>query len=259
LARKPGRKGAGEKPVKRARPKAKTKPISVAVAAVPATKATIAPQKMKPRLKYAVYALPFALVIIFLALAVLYSNNRISATTLSAISTIITSLLFSAFAFAYLAMKGIWGKDMLKALRLDNFRPKLNIVLAGLLLFAIVLISELALGIFQVLTNVQLPTNVGAVLAGLPVYVLIFSVFIAPINEEILFRGFLVPRFGIILSALVFALPHLIIYSSFSELIGAFIFGLAAGYMMKKTNSLYPSIIAHILVNAIAVLPLIMK
>ena len=87
---------------------------------------------------------------------------------------------------------------------------------------------------------------------------LLFSFLVAPINEEILFRGFMVPRIGILASAVLFSVPHLLSYSSVSELIAAFIFGIAAGYAFKKTGSLYPSIIAHALVNLISILPFIL-
>ncbi|MGC8730310.1 MAG: CPBP family intramembrane glutamic endopeptidase [Candidatus Micrarchaeia archaeon] len=88
----------------------------------------------------------------------------------------------------------------------------------------------------------------------MPVYFLIFSFIIAPFTEEILFRGFLVPRLGIILSAIIFAVPHFISYLSISEFVAAFLFGLAAGYAYKKTGSLYVSILAHMLVNFLAIL-----
>ncbi len=90
-----------------------------------------------------------------------------------------------------------------------------------------------------------------------PAYYLFFIAIIAPINEEILFRGFLVPRIGILASALIFAIPHLIIYYSVYELAFAFAFGLLAGYVFKKSGSLYSTIIAHMMVNVLAVLLLI--
>ena len=38
------------------------------------------------------------------------------------------------------------------------------------------------------------------------------------------------------------------------DVIAAVIFGLLAGYIFKKTNSLYPSIIAHALVNTLTII-----
>ena len=76
----------------------------------------------------------------------------------------------------------------------------------------------------------------------------------APIDEEILFRGFLVPRVGIVVSALLFAVPHLLTYASLSEFAAAFIFGLLAGYFFRRYKSLYPTILAHALVNLFTIL-----
>jgi membrane protease YdiL (CAAX protease family) len=196
-------------------------------------------------------------VLLTLALGFLYNTGSISMDTLEAVSTIATSFLFSTAALAYLALKGFSPRAMISELKFDNFSNRKKLVAAGLLLFVIVLLLELSIGLFQVLTGIQLPTNVDQLLSGLPLYLLVFSIVIAPINEELLFRGLLVPRVGILVSAVLFALPHLLVYSSVSELIGAFAFGLIAGYAFKKTGSIYPSIIAHILVNTLAIVPLI--
>lgn len=89
------------------------------------------------------------------------------------------------------------------------------------------------------------------------------SVFVAPIIEEIVFRGFGQKVFeylfknwiiaGIITSVL-FSIFHWAAYgASFamaSPFIGAFIFGMSATWIVRKTDSLATSIIAHAIVNA---------
>ena len=81
---------------------------------------------------------------------------------------------------------------------------------------------------------------------------------IEPINEEIMFRGFLVPRIGIVASAIIFGLAHYSYMSTFGvEMLGALIFGLLAGYVFKRTKSIYPGIVAHIIVNTIAIIGII--
>ena len=105
--------------------------------------------------------------------------------------------------------------------------------------------------------NTQINTNVNIVLSGAPIWFYIFVAIIEPINEEILFRGFMVPRLGIVISALIFGVLHSGYNSTFGiEIIAAFVFGIISGYVFKKTDSLYPSIIAHILVNTLAVIVL---
>jgi membrane protease YdiL (CAAX protease family) len=85
----------------------------------------------------------------------------------------------------------------------------------------------------------------------------IVVVFIGPVIEEITFRGLLLSSFlanytpgrAIAYSALLFALYHLNIY----QLPVAFAFGLFAGWLYYRTHSLWPSLIAHVIVNALAV------
>jgi membrane protease YdiL (CAAX protease family) len=72
--------------------------------------------------------------------------------------------------------------------------------------------------------------------------------------EEIFFRGFLFQGFrqqygwikGGLLSAAVFAIGHLDPVS----LIPTFILGLLLAYMYHRSNSVWPGIILHFLVNA---------
>ena len=114
------------------------------------------------------------------------------------------------------------------------------------------LVVELGISLFSKFTNIPLPTNVMKLLGGMPIYFYIFSFLIAPVNEEILFRGFFVSRIGIIPSAILFALLHFS-YASISEFVAALIFGLLAGYVFKKTKSLYTSITAHVLLNFLTI------
>ena len=92
---------------------------------------------------------------------------------------------------------------------------------------------------------------------------IVISVFVAPIIEEVIFRGFLQKVLekvffnwivaGVITS-LAFSIFHWYAYgASFamaSPFIGAFIFGMLATYLVRKTDSLATSIICHAMVNA---------
>jgi membrane protease YdiL (CAAX protease family) len=128
----------------------------------------------------------------------------------------------------------------------------------GVAIFVVILLLEVSISLISQITGIQINTNVQNVLQGSPVWFLIFVAVIEPINEEILFRGFLVPRIGIFASALLFGMAHYTYYSTFGvEVIAAFIFGMIAGYVFRKKGSLYPGIVAHILVNTIAVISLI--
>lgn len=81
------------------------------------------------------------------------------------------------------------------------------------------------------------------------------SVLLAPVFEELYFRGLLLNtllkkmsfRLSVLLSALLFALIHW----SWPDFISLFLIGLIYGWMTIKSNSLYPALLAHIIHNAL--------
>jgi membrane protease YdiL (CAAX protease family) len=87
-----------------------------------------------------------------------------------------------------------------------------------------------------------------------PVWFIIVGVIFAPIVEELFFRGFLFQGFrqkygwsnGILLSSAIFAAAHLDLVA----LIPTFILGALLAYMYHRTNSVWPGIILHVLINA---------
>ena len=89
-------------------------------------------------------------------------------------------------------------------------------------------------------------------ISGLPVYILLFAVFFAPFSEELFFRGFLVPRIGIIGSAALFAVSH-ITYGSIAEIAGVLTVGLILGAVFKYSKSITPCILIHLIYNGISI------
>ncbi len=86
---------------------------------------------------------------------------------------------------------------------------------------------------------------------------IIYSCLVAPVTEELLYRGFILKsfsrvsqHFGIIISALFFGLSH----GNIAQFILAFIMGIFMGYITIKHNSVLPSIIIHVAVNTLATL-----
>lgn len=80
----------------------------------------------------------------------------------------------------------------------------------------------------------------------------IFTVIIAPIGEEFVFRKLIIDRtrkygafISIFLSALIFALMH----GNFFQFFYAFLLGLVLGYMYYSTGRLFPTIAIHAVVN----------
>jgi membrane protease YdiL (CAAX protease family) len=87
-----------------------------------------------------------------------------------------------------------------------------------------------------------------------PLWFFIVGAIFAPLVEEIFFRGFLFQGFrarygwvnGMLLSSAVFAIAHLQLVA----LIPTFILGCLLAYLYHRTNSVWPGIILHFLVNA---------
>lgn len=84
------------------------------------------------------------------------------------------------------------------------------------------------------------------------VVTVLYTCLIAPITEELIFRGIILKnmsrvsqRFGIFTSALLFALAH----ENMPQGVLALILGILLGYITIKHNSLVPAIIVHFVVN----------
>jgi membrane protease YdiL (CAAX protease family) len=84
---------------------------------------------------------------------------------------------------------------------------------------------------------------------------IIYACIVAPLTEELLFRGFAMKslsrvsqRFAIIISAFIFGLIH----GNVTQFIVAFVLGIFMGYIDIKHNSLIPSIAIHVAMNTFA-------
>lgn len=80
----------------------------------------------------------------------------------------------------------------------------------------------------------------------------LYTCLVAPITEELVFRGIIMKnlsrvsqRFGIFVSALLFALAH----ENIPQGVLAFLLGILLGYITIKHNSLVPAMIVHFVVN----------
>jgi membrane protease YdiL (CAAX protease family) len=93
--------------------------------------------------------------------------------------------------------------------------------------------------------------KVADVANGLPLSVLAIAVLVAPISEELFFRGFLSTRIGIIPSALIFGLLH-VAYGSVVEITGAFLIGIVFALTFQKSKSIIPVIVIHLVYNLIS-------
>jgi len=88
-----------------------------------------------------------------------------------------------------------------------------------------------------------------------PVWFILVGVIFAPFVEELFFRGFLFQGFrqkygwiaGAFLSSIIFGLAHLDLVA----FIPTSILGFLLAYMYHRSNSIWPGIILHVLVNAL--------
>ncbi len=83
----------------------------------------------------------------------------------------------------------------------------------------------------------------------------IYGCIVAPVTEELLFRGFAMKtlsrvsqRFGIIMSAVLFGLWH----ENIAQFVLAFFVGIFMGYLTVKHDSILPAILCHMAVNTAA-------
>lgn len=83
----------------------------------------------------------------------------------------------------------------------------------------------------------------------------IYVCIIAPVTEEVFFRGALMKifskadqRFGIIASAVFFGLAH----GNLPQFLLAFLMGMFFGHIDMRHNSIVPSVVVHILINTLS-------
>lgn len=89
-------------------------------------------------------------------------------------------------------------------------------------------------------------------LAGLIIYCLYFCI-IAPVTEELLFRGVLLKtlsKYNIVFAALVSSLFFGLVHGNLNQTPGAFLAGLALAYVAIRSGSLRGSVIIHMIINS---------
>lgn len=116
-----------------------------------------------------------------------------------------------------------------------------------------VVLATILLNILFYFLNIQDGTNIAERIRELPLYLLFFGIFLAPISEELFFRAFLVEKAGIWISSILFAASHLA-YGSIAELLGTFVIGLIFALIYKKSKSILPVIAIHFVFNLVSII-----
>ena len=221
-------------------------------------------------------------IVIIFALTSLTGDRAIRSTPLppqadlvNAIVTFILScliegaFLIAPLYFANYAYRAITPhlRLALRALGFRGFNISKAFPWIALLVLAILAVDNLYQYVITVL-HLNLQTNDQVILAHskyapLTTYAtLLAAVFVAPICEEVFFRGFVfmglrqaMPLgWAIVLSAFFFAVAHGD-PGSFAVL---FIIGLALAFLRWRTNSLWPGILLHLVNNGIGALAIIL-
>lgn len=164
------------------------------------------------------------------------------------------SQVFTSFGILFLGLYLVW-KENLKTTK-DNLgfpgdiKVNLLYIIGGI---GAILVFTLLFSYTATMLGFNDQSKILDKLSTLPWYVLVLAVTIAPIGEELLFRGYLVPRTGIIISSLIFGAGHLA-YGSVVEIIGATSIGIILAFLFKKSQSIAPCIVVHIIYNLMSLL-----
>ena len=174
--------------------------------------------------------------------------ERMSSGPMSALSYALSMALTIVGVLIYRKLRR--GKGKMFRLSMRGFNPML--ILWGFVLVLITgIVIEPVLNLFPE-SFLELLNNMGAN-GGWSVLMLAV---LAPIMEEVLFRGILLEAVrekyssgrAIVVSALMFGVIHIIP----QQVVNAFVIGLILGFIYVRTDSLWPVIIIHALNNAMA-------
>jgi membrane protease YdiL (CAAX protease family) len=121
---------------------------------------------------------------------------------------------------------------------------------------ATVTVTGTAAGLFALTGRTSGPSAVSPLivwLAELPLLDRLIMIGVAMTVEEAFFRGFLQPRFGLVLSSVLFALSHFS-YGLPFMIVGVFTISLIIGRTFKRSGDLLPCVVAHGIFDAVQLL-----
>ena len=170
-------------------------------------------------------------------------------------------LLFFLFAFFIYALKGTTGlkEDFNKLFERENRREILYVMIINLLFAFIIVALFSSLDTFLGFVDPEWTSVLDFTPTAVDPVVFLFESFtaiiVAPIIEELVFRGILFNRFKIrigiipamILSSFLFAIGH-----EFGGMISAFVFGMCMCVIYLKTDNILMSMSIHFLNNLLA-------
>ncbi len=186
-----------------------------------------------------------------IALLFFIAYSRVPEDMLFIMSTLFIHItLFYTTFYYFFVVRELSIQGFLKEVKLYSFRLDDVAFAVILLLISYVFIAVVNYAVLEPLGLADL-AKVRNVLERLPVYVLVGSVIVAPITEELFFRGLLLRITNIHVSAWFFSMLHFS-YGSFSQLVFALFIGYLLGLVVKIRN-LNTAIYYHFVMNLFAV------
>jgi CAAX protease family protein len=164
-------------------------------------------------------------------------------------------LFFELIYLLPVALIFVWRRISWKNLGFGKFSFQAMALGCGLLVagYMIILLHNAILYLLKIDTQGDQITQIFNELNS-PIWLFIVGIIVAPFVEEIFFRGFLFQGFrqkygwvaALFLSSFIFAAAHLDPVS----FIPTFILGSVLAFIYHRSNSLWPGIIFHLLINA---------
>jgi len=164
--------------------------------------------------------------------------------------SIIIDLLLLLVPFAWLAVERKTLSESLSFLGLNKM-PLVKLVsdCAWLLIVSLLLVA--LVGVVFTHFGFADQGNVAEVIKRQGAVALVLAVTFGPLAEELLFRGLLSKKYGILASSVAFGLAHYF-YGSVIEVAGAVAIGLLFAWYVKKTDNLVAPVFAHCAYNALS-------
>ncbi|MDO1605008.1 CPBP family intramembrane metalloprotease [Lactobacillus sp. YT155] len=140
-----------------------------------------------------------------------------------------------------------------------NYQTPLNLnallmIIAGTVLIIVINLATLPFMKATGNANVDALTEM---MQGLPYLMLLYSVIVAPVMEELFFRGLFMnlffkdsPYWGLVVSSIIFGLLHTAADPIY--LISKILLGFILGFVYLKTRNIRANILVHILNNVLA-------
>jgi membrane protease YdiL (CAAX protease family) len=165
-----------------------------------------------------------------------------------------------AICIAVFLLKGKLSDLGFKKSRISLVLTSTLTVFAGYILVTIVISSLLAFVLPENVLNAEqdlgIETDFSSMATTLPLMISVLV--LAPITEEIIFRGFIFKglrsKFSFWTAAIVSSLAFAAVHLQWNVAFDVFILAIGAAWLMERTGSIYAAILLHVIKNSVAIM-----